>query len=100
MTSVWIYQPSKTAMQSGKGKTKGWRVEFETNDPLRPEPLMGWIASNDMSEQLHLPFLSLEEAIQFAKAKGLRYTICNPTQVSLIPKSYAANFTCPRIRGM
>jgi hypothetical protein len=100
MTTVRIYQPSQTAMQSGKGKTKHWIVEYETKDPMISEPLMGWVASIDTRRQLHLFFPSLKEAIQFAKLKGLRYTICNPTQVSMVPKSYGINFTCPRMRAM
>ena len=100
MTTVRIYQPSQTAMQSGKGKTKHWLVEYETKDPMISEPLMGWIASIDTREQLRLFFPSLGEAIQFAKLKGLRYTISNPTKVSIVPKSYGTNFTCPRIRAM
>jgi len=100
MTTVRIYQPSKTTMQSGWRKTKHWLVEFETHDPMIAEPLIGWISSCDTSEQLHLPFSSLEAALQFAKMKGLRYTVCNPTRVSIVPKSYATNFTCPRMRGM
>jgi len=99
MRTVRIYQPCKTAMQSGWGKTKHWLVEFETQDPYIAEPLIGWISSCDTSEQLRLPFPSLEAAIQFAKHKNLRYTICNPTPVSIVPKSYATNFTCSRIRG-
>ncbi len=100
MTTVRIYQPSQTAMQSGKGKTKHWLVEYETKDPKICEPLMGWVASIDTREQLRLFFSSLGEAIQFAKLKGLHYTICNPTRVSMVPKSYGTNFTCPRIRGI
>ncbi len=99
MTTVRIYQPCKTAMQSGKGKINHWVVEFEKNDPMIPDPLMGWVTSGDTHEQLHLPFPSLSEALQFAKVKGLRYVIGNPTPPSIVPKSYGTNFTCPRVRG-
>ena len=98
MTTVRIYQPAKTAMQSGKRKTKEWRVEFETDDPLVAEPLMGWIESNDMLEELHLSFPSLGEALHYATLNGFFYTICNPPEIVMNPKSYATNFTCPRIR--
>jgi ETC complex I subunit conserved region len=99
MTTVRIYQPSKTAMQSGKGKTKDWVVEFETRDPLIAEPLIGWVQSFDTHQQLHLSFQSLDEALQYAKSKGFSYTIYNPSQVTITPKSYATNFTCSRVRG-
>jgi hypothetical protein len=99
MTTVRIYQPSQSAMQSGKKKTNKWKVAFEPLDPLTPEPLMGWISSKDMSQELDLIFPTLDEALQFVKLKGLNYVICNPGQVSIAPKSYEINFTCPRIRG-
>ena len=100
MTTVRIYQPSKTSMQSGKGKAKEWRVEFETTDPLIAEPLMGWIASQDMSQELRLSFPTLEEALHFAKSKDIRYTVSTPPRIDVVPKSYGTNFTCPRMRGM
>ena len=82
MTTVRIYQPSKSAMQSGKGALKKWIVTFEPEAPLLPDPLMGWNSSRDMSQELHLSFFSLEKAIEFAKVRDLSYTICNP------PKSH------------
>ena len=100
MMTVRIYQPSKSAMQSGMRKTKHWLVEFETKDPLIVDPLMGWIASTDTRQQLQLSFSSLREAIQYAKVKGLDYMICNPSEVTILPKGYGTNFTCSRMRGM
>lgn len=99
MTTIRIYQPSKTAMQSGKKKSELWMVEFETRNSLGIDPLMGWVSSSNTCGQLHLSFLTLDEAIQFAKIKGLQYTICNPKRVSRPVKEYGTNFTCSRIRG-
>ena len=99
MTRVRIYQPSKTAMQSGKRKTKEWLVEFETEDPLVAEPLIGWVASYDMSQELRLSFPSLAEALHFASINGFSYVVCNPSKISKVTKNYAFNFTCPRVRG-
>ena len=46
MKKAKIYKPSKTAMQSGKGNTKMWLLEFETlNNSINP--LMGWESSED-----------------------------------------------------
>lgn len=87
-------------MQSGKSKTHEWRVEFETHDPLTTDPLMGWVSSHDMAQELRLLFPTLEEALRFAQARGLEYTILNPTPISIVPKSYGTNFTCPRMRGI
>lgn len=99
MTDVRIYQPSKTAMQSGKRKTKKWLMEFNTQRYFSIDPLMGWISSANTSGQLRLFFKDLQDAIQFAKQKGLSYTINSPTRILKKPKNYPANFTCSRIRG-
>ena len=94
-----IYKPAKTATQSGLAKTNLWHIEFEPHDGLKPENLMGWVSSKDTRRQLRLEFKSLDEAIYFAKSKGLKYTIATPTQKRFRPKSYALNFTCQRMRG-
>jgi len=99
MRTVRIYHSYQTAMQSGKGKTKKWIMEFETDDPLTPEPLVGWVQSSDMTQQLYLSFNSLEEALHFAKVKDFAYTVSNPCQILTVPKNYAFNFTNPRVRG-
>lgn len=99
MSSVRIYKPAKTATQSGIAKTDEWLVEFESSDQLKNENLMGWISSSDTRKQLRLEFDNLEEAIKFAKSKGLKYTIATPTQKTFRPKNYALNFTCQRLRG-
>jgi hypothetical protein len=99
MPSVRIYQPSKSAMQSGKANTKVWYMVAELTDPLLPDPIMGWTSSEDMAQELCLIFPSLRKAIEFARLKGLQYTIYNPTKVDIAPKNYGENFTCPRVRG-
>ena len=44
MKKAKIYIPTKTAMQSGKGKTKKWILKFDTKDTVT-NPLMGWETS-------------------------------------------------------
>jgi len=99
MTTVRIYQPLKSATQSGKGKVNEWCVTFESLDPLLPEPVMGWVGSQDMRQELHLFFPTLLKAIDYAKINGFRYIVSTPTKIDNRPKSYGLNFTCPRIRG-
>ena len=67
---VRIYQPSKSAMQSGRGKTHDWVLEYEIATPRRAEPLMGWIASGDTLNQVRLKFPTKDEAVAFAERKG------------------------------
>jgi hypothetical protein len=49
-----IYKPAKTAMQSGKARTKEWVLDYEPEVPRKIEPLMGWTASGDMRHRSKL----------------------------------------------
>lgn len=99
MTTIRIYQPLKSVMQSGKGKPNRWRVTFESEDPLLLDPLMGWTSERDMRQELRLFFPSLLQAIEYAKTNGFRYVVSTPQKIENFPKSYGINFTCSRIRG-
>ncbi len=54
MTEVRIYQPAKTAMQSGLANTRKWVLEFEPGAAKSIDPLMGWTGSADTREQLKI----------------------------------------------
>lgn len=97
VTTVHIYQPSKTAMQSGSGNTHCWVLEFEPAAPKLADPLMGWLGSSDTRTQVRLKFGSREEAVDFAKRKGLDYRIQEPKTRRIRPKSYAENFSYQRV---
>jgi hypothetical protein len=47
-----IYKPARNAMQSGKGKTGQWLLEFEPDAPLTADPVMGWTSSADTASCL------------------------------------------------
>jgi len=68
MTKAKIFIPNKSPMQSGRGKTDKWLLEFETKDPTI-NPLMGWVSSSDTLSELKLEFSSKELAINYAKKK-------------------------------
>jgi len=89
---VRIYKPAKTAMQSGRGKTHYWILEYETQSKREPEPLMGWIASGDTLNQIKMRFSTCEEAIEFAKSKGWHYTVAREHERKLRPRNYGDNF--------
>ena len=90
--AVRIYRPTKTAMQSGRGGLKQWVLEYETQTPRRPEPLMGWVSSGDTLNQVRLRFATKEDAIAFAKRKGLDYTVTVDHERRVTPRNYADNF--------
>ena len=95
--TVRIYKPAKTAMQSGRGLTHEWVLEFEPG-ARRPEPLMGWTSSADTLAQVQLPFPGKEEAVAYAEKHGLIYALEEPQERRIKPKAYADNFRFDRSR--
>ena len=91
MKKAKIYIPTKTAMQSGRGKLKKWVLEFTTKDPSI-NPLMGWESSTDTLGQVILQFPSKEKAIEYAKSNDISYTVIEPKKKEFVIKSYADNF--------
>jgi len=92
VTDVRIFQPSKTAMQSGRGNTHRWLLQFERATPLQTDPLMGWMGSADTRPQLRLSFATREEAIAYAERNGLSYVVQEAQSYQPRPKSYSENF--------
>jgi hypothetical protein len=98
MAHARILRPAKTAMQSGNALTRKWVLEYEPASKRQPDPLMGWTSALDTLNQVRLRFDTLEEAVDFAKKKGLDYSIMEPQARSLKPKAYADNFRYDRVR--
>lgn len=90
--NVRIYQPSKNAMQSGRGKTKYWLLEYELETARTPEPLMGWVSSGDTLNQVRLKFDTLEKAVAYAQKEGWGYTVLTAHERVLQPRNYLDNF--------
>ena len=86
-----IYKPAQTAMQSGKGNSKNWLLEFDTlNNGI--DPFMGWETSKDTMSEVKLEFLTREQAINYAKKNNIDYYIIEPQKRKIIKKSYTDNF--------
>ena len=91
MKKAKIYIPTKTAMQSGRGKQKKWVLKFETKD-TKINPLMGWESSTDTLEEIILTFSTQEKAVEYAKKNSILYEIIEPKKEKFVIKSYADNF--------
>ena len=96
MAQARIYLPAKTAMQSGKAKTRRWVLDYEVATPRTPDPLMGWASAADTLNQITLRFDTLEEAVEYARKHGLDYAVAEPHKPRFKPKSYADNFRYDR----
>ncbi len=94
---VRIYQPAKTAMQSGRALTHQWVLEFPPSAPRFADPLMGWTGTTDTQRQVRLKFETKEEAIAYAEKHGLAYLVEEPTRRVVQPKAYADNFKFDRV---
>jgi len=82
MKKAKIYIPTKTAMQSGRGKQKKWVLEFETKD-TKINPLMGWESSTDTLEEVILRFSTQEQAVEYAKKIQFYIKLLNPKKRNL-----------------
>ncbi len=97
MTKVRIYKPAKNAMQSGRAKTRDWRLEFDTAENRFVEPLMGWTGSTSTLGQFSLSFPTKEEAIAYAEANQLDYDLEEPGPRVIPRRAYADNFAWGKV---
>ena len=86
-----IYKPARSAMQSGKGKSKEWFLEFMRETRPSADPLMGW-TSGDTSTQVELRFDTCAEAEDYAKRNSIAYVVQPEAKSRMQKKSYSDNF--------
>jgi hypothetical protein len=91
-----IYQPAKTAMQSGQANSKAWVLEFEPEEPRQVEPLMGWTSSGDMRAQVRLRFAGKEEAVAYCERHGIACQVFEAKPAARRTISYSDNFAFNR----
>ena len=91
-----IYKPTKTAMQSGKAGAKRWVLEFGPGQSLAPDVLMGWTTSTDTDGQVRLHFDTREDAIAFARRKGIPHQLVEPREPKRVMRAYGDNFAFRR----
>lgn len=92
-----IYQPSKTAMQSGKAKAGDWLLEFEASAARQIDPLMGWTSSDDTTAgQVRLSFESREAAVKYAESRNIPFQVMQSRSVTPVAKAYSDNFSFRR----
>ena len=96
--SARIYQPARTAMQSGMAKTAGWVLEFTPEAGQQIDPLMGWTSSGDTQSQVRLTFDSREAAENYARAQAIDFVVTEPKprKPNIRPRGYGENFATDR----
>lgn len=92
-----IYQPAKTATQSGMARTRTWVLEFMPED-RGVDPLMGWTSSADTQAQVRLTFESREAALDYARENGVEAVVLQPQRrrPNVRKMGYGENFATAR----
>jgi len=70
-----IYKPARSAMTSGKARTRDWKLCFEPRSRPFIEPLMGWTGGDDTLSQVELTFPSAAAAVAYARRQKLHYIL-------------------------
>jgi hypothetical protein len=91
MAIARIIEEQRKTTQSGKAR-QGWTLEYERQQPLRPDPLTGWAGSGDTRTQVRLRFDTLDEALAFASRKDLEAHVVPAPPVPMKIQAYADNF--------
>jgi hypothetical protein len=92
-----IYQPAKSATQSGAAKSRRWVLEYEPEQPREIEPLMGWTSSGDMKSQIRLFFDTKQEALAYAAREGVAARVIETSMAARKTISYSDNFKPGRL---
>ena len=87
-----IFQPTKSAMQSGLKNSRKWCISNNDINESYMSSKFCWNGSSNPEKQIKLFFDDLESAINFAKKNNYDYEVLMPNKRSLIKKSYAENF--------
>ena len=92
MTIARISELERKTTQSGKANTGRWLLEFEREQPLRPDPLTGWNGSGDTKPQVRLVFPTKDAAVAYCEKHHLDHHVVPAAPVSLKIQAYADNF--------
>jgi hypothetical protein len=92
MSIARIHEQELKTTQSGKANAGKWILEFERQQPLRPDPLTGWNGSSDTNPQVRMAFASKGAAIAYCEKHGLDYHLVPAPPVRLKIQAYADNF--------
>ena len=87
-----IFQPSKSAMQSGTGKSGKWCLSNSAANESFINSIFCWTGSTNPEQNLTLFFDTLESAVRYAESKKLHFEIIETKKRKIIKKSYSKNF--------
>ncbi len=91
-----IYLQPKTSMQSGSAGSQEWLLTYEQAERRQADPLMGWLGSHDTQAQVTIAFDTQDDAVAYARARGLAFDVQPAKARTIKPKAYADNFRTDR----
>ena len=87
-----IFQPSKSAMQSGIGKSDKWCLSNSVANQSFINSIFCWTGSSNSEKNLTLFFDSLESAVRYAESRKFDFEVIETKKRKIIKKSYSSNF--------
>ena len=87
-----IFQPTKSAMQSGLNNSKKWCLTNVEAHKTYLNSIFCWTGSSNPEKNIQIFFDDLDSAVRFAKSKGHNFEIINTPKRKIIKKSYSNNF--------
>ena len=87
-----IFQPSKSAMQSGIGKSDKWCLSNSVANKSFINSIFCWTGSSNSEKNLTLFFDSLESAVRYAESRKFDFEVIETKKRKIIKKSYSSNF--------
>lgn len=93
-----IYRPAKSAMSSGRAKSRDWVLEYVADSAREVDPLMGWTSSDDTQAQVRMRFPTKEAALDYARHHGIEAAVTEPKarKVNVRARGYGENFATDR----
>ena len=87
-----IFQPTKSAMQSGLSSSKKWCLSNIATHETFINSVFCWTGSSNPENDIKIFFDDLDSAIRFAKSKKIDFEVINTPRRKVIKKSYSSNF--------
>lgn len=91
-TTARIHQRETNASQTGRARGGEWVLEILGGEPLRHDPLTGWLGSRDTATQVALTFPTREAAEAYAARAGLAIEVVEPPAHRIKIQAYSDNF--------
>ena len=91
-----IYQPPRSAMQSGRAGTDVWLLEFHSPAKQVIDPLTGTVRSTNTDDQVELKFASADDAVAYCKKHDIPHRVIPAKRAKRIRRAYADNFATDR----